>query len=128
MLLKVYCYLSSSWLCYPACLRYPHLPGPAGIFDVPPVLHTRTPRYEELYYTVSCRSELMSAVSELLLVDEDAVFRSFDEARPLRAFRNQAKISRANRLYTNGSTPYSDLLNCAQGCSYKWVQLINSLM
>ena len=47
-------YLVFRWLCFPACLRYPHYPGAAGVFDVPPVLHTRTPRHEELYYTVSC--------------------------------------------------------------------------
>ena len=121
-------YLVFRWLCFPACLRYLHYPGASGVFDVPPVLHTRTPPYEELYYTVSCRSELMSTVAELLLLDEDAVFRSFDEVRPLRAFRNQAKIDRAKCLYANGSTPYTDLLNCAQGCSFKWAQLIHSLM
>ena len=118
----------SRWLCYPACLRAPHPVRVPGIFDVPPVLHTRTPRYSELYYTVSARCELMTAASELLLLDPDAFYRAYIDARPYRDFKSPASEAKAKMLYPNGQTPYDDLLQCAQGCSFKWRQIIQPLL
>ena len=113
---------------FPACLRFAHSSGPSGPFDVPPILHTRRPRYDELYYTVSCRSEIMTTLAELLLLDNDAVYRSFTEGRPLRDYKSPIKARKAELLYHHQYNPYSDLTTCVQGCSYKWGTLVQYLL
>ena len=112
----------------PAALRFAHGVGPASPFYVPPEVHSRTPRYTELYYSTSCRSEIMSAFSEMLLLEEDALFRAWSENRPFRDFKDQAKAIKAEQLYMAGSSPYADLSSCAISCSFKWQTIIQSLM
>ena len=98
------------------------------MFDVLPVLHSRQPRYPELYYTDSARAELMSTVAQLLLLQEDAFYLSYIEAQPYSVYRDQSKQIRARRLYQNGGSPYDDLLHCLQPCSPKWTQIVQTLI
>ena len=70
----------------------------------------------------------MTAASELLMLDEDALYRSYTEARLYRDFKDPAKEARARLLYPVGQSPYEDLRHCAQGCSIKWDQIIQTLL
>lgn len=70
----------------------------------------------------------MKCLAELLLLEDDAVFRSYFEARPLRAYKSRAKHATASRLYGPNKSPYQDLQSTVQVCGPKWIRLVNSLM
>ena len=70
----------------------------------------------------------MSAAAELLLLQEDALYRSYVDARPYYLYKDQSKQVRAHQLYQGGLSPYGDLLHCAQNCSPKWTQIVQTLI
>ncbi len=116
----------SRFLMLPSILRAPHGPvRPLSPFFVLPELYSR--HDHGLDYAATFRQELTLALSELLLVDDDAIFRSFFESRPLKDFKCQAKIDQAGKVYADGSSPYIDLFQCVQHCSPKWIAIAASL-
>ena len=70
----------------------------------------------------------MTAASELLMLEKDAFYRTYVEARPYRDLKDPVKEVKAQLLYPTGQTPYEDLRHCAQGCSFKWDQIIQTLI
>jgi len=113
----------------PSILRAPHTPiSPRAPFLVLPELYGRAPPHSGLDFVAQFRREVMKCFSDLLLLDDDALLRSYFEARSLRAFRSAAKHNAAARLYGPTLSPYQDLLNAAQNCGPKWIRLITSLM
>jgi len=113
----------------PSILRAPHLPvNPNAPFYVLPRLYGRVPSYSGLDFVAQFRQEVMKAFADLLLIDDNGLFRSYFEARPLRCYRSPAKYASASRLYGPRMSPYRDLLNSVQDCGPKWIRLVNSFM
>lgn len=113
----------------PSSLRAPHQRvDPNAPFFVLPELHSRVPRHHGLDYVAQFRREVMKCFAELLLLEDDALFRSFFEARPLRAYKSIQKHTIAARLYGPNMSPYQDLRAAVQVCGPKWIRLVTSLM
>ncbi len=74
------------------------------------------------------RREIMSVFANLLLLDEEALFRHYFESRPLSEFKSRAKFDQASKLYPPGFSPYDDLLNTVQNCGLKWIMIVRGLM
>jgi len=113
------------FLLLPSILRAPLGPlQPQNPYFVVPELYAR--HTYGLDYAVPFRRELSLVVAELLLVDDDGVYRSYFESRPIWEFRNQAKYDQARKLYPDGTSPYFHLLQSVQGCSPKWIAIATS--
>ncbi len=97
-------------------------------FRVAPQLYATLPPNELLLYCQGFRRELMTVLSDLLLLNDDAIFRSFAEHKPLKDFKSDAKFAQASRLYPRGTSPYDDLIHVVQNCHYKWVTLVRGLV
>jgi len=117
------------FIALPSILRAPHSHvDPRSPFFVLPRLHGHQPGHPGLNHVAEFRRELMKCLAELLLLEDDAVFRSYFEARPLRAYKSRAKHATASRLYGTNKSPYQDLQSTVQVCGPKWIRLVNSLM
>jgi len=117
------------FLLFPAFMSAVYGPvRPRVPFRVSPELYAQPPAHSLLRYTQVFRRELMTAVSDLLLLEDDAIFRSFIEHRPLRAFKSDAKFAQASRLYPRGTTPYDDLTQVVRRCDPKWGSIVRGLI
>ncbi len=113
----------------PSILRAPHSAvNPQAPFLVLPELFSRVPAHSGLDYVAQFRREVMKSFSDILLLKDDALIRSYFEARPLRAYRSAVKYASASRLYGPTMSPYQDLKSAIQNCDPKWIRLVNSLM
>ncbi len=113
----------------PSILRAPHTAvNPRAPFLVLPELYGRSPAHSGLDYVAQFRREVMKSFSDLLLLDDEALIRSYFEARPLRSYRSAAKYAIASRLYGRNTSPYHDLRAAVQVCGPKWIRLVNSLI
>lgn len=122
------CYICR-FVALPSILRAPHLPiNPRAPFFVLPALYGRIPEHSGLDFIAPFRQEVMKGFADLLLLEDDALFRSYFEGRPLRFYKSRAKHTQAARLYGPNRSPYQDLLSTAQDCGPKWIQLANSLI
>lgn len=101
---------------------------PLTPFRVAPELYATTPTYSLLCYTQGFRREIMTVLSDLLLLTDDALFRSFIEHRPLSSFKSRAKFDQASRLYPPGISPYTDLIHVVQRFSPKWAVIVRALV
>ncbi len=97
-------------------------------FMVAPQLYVNLPPHELLLYTQGFRRELMTVLSDLLLLTDDAIFRSIAEHKPLRDFKSAVKFAQASRLYPRGTSPYDDLTHVVQNCNHKWAAVVRGLV
>ncbi len=119
----------SRFIVFPAIMSAIYGPiNPRTPFRVAPELYGHIPTYDLLRYTQGFRRELMTVLTDLLLVTDDAIFRSFIEHRPLRFYKSRAKFDQASRLYPAGTTPYDELIQVTQYCSPKWVTIVRGLV
>lgn len=122
-------YFVFRFIAFPSIISAPYGPiRPLTPFVVTPELYVRDPPHELLYYTQGFRREIMTVFADLLLLTDDALFRSYIEHRPLRQYKSRVKYANASKLYPQGECPYEELLSIARNCSPQWVSIVQGLM
>jgi len=121
--------LNYRFVALPSILRAPHIAlNPHAPFFVLPELYNRNPAHSGLDFVAQFRREVMKNFADLLLLEDDALYRSYFESRPLRAYRSAVKYASASRLYGANNSPYQDLQSVVQVCGPKWIRLVNGLV